>query len=37
YGCLDRIFVCTSWARKGFCDVRQRLMKRLCPRSCDFC
>ncbi|XP_006538944.1 matrix metalloproteinase-23 isoform X2 [Mus musculus] len=37
YGCLDRIFVCASWARKGFCDVRQRLMKRLCPRSCDFC
>ncbi|NP_001411866.1 matrix metalloproteinase-23 isoform 3 [Mus musculus] len=36
-GCLDRIFVCASWARKGFCDVRQRLMKRLCPRSCDFC
>lgn len=36
-GCLDRIFVCASWARKGFCDVRQRLMKRLCPKSCDFC
>ncbi|XP_052573007.1 matrix metalloproteinase-23 isoform X2 [Peromyscus californicus insignis] len=37
YGCLDRLFGCTSWARKGFCDTHQRLMKRLCPRSCDFC
>ncbi|MEJ1288597.1 matrix metallopeptidase 23 [Cricetulus griseus] len=37
YGCLDRLFRCTSWARKGFCDTHQRLMKRLCPRSCDFC
>ncbi|KAM9687927.1 LOW QUALITY PROTEIN: matrix metalloproteinase-23 [Trichechus inunguis] len=37
YGCLDRLFVCASWARKGFCDARRRLMKRLCPSSCDFC
>ncbi|GAB5574447.1 matrix metalloproteinase-23 [Prionailurus iriomotensis] len=37
YGCLDRLFVCTSWARRGFCDTRRRLMKRLCPSSCDFC
>ncbi|XP_049986061.1 matrix metalloproteinase-23 isoform X1 [Alexandromys fortis] len=37
YGCLDRLFGCTSWARKGFCNTHQRLMKRLCPRSCDFC
>ncbi|XP_032118010.1 matrix metalloproteinase-23 isoform X2 [Sapajus apella] len=37
YGCLDRLFVCTSWARRGFCDARRRLMKRLCPSSCDFC
>ncbi|XP_051029843.1 matrix metalloproteinase-23-like [Phodopus roborovskii] len=36
-GCLDRLSGCTSWARKGFCDTHQRLMKRLCPRSCDFC
>ncbi|XP_054092802.1 matrix metalloproteinase-23 isoform X5 [Callithrix jacchus] len=36
-GCLDRLFVCTSWARRGFCDARRRLMKRLCPSSCDFC
>nr|XP_045004917.1 matrix metalloproteinase-23 isoform X4 [Jaculus jaculus] len=36
-GCLDRLFVCPSWARRGFCDARQRLMKRLCPNSCDFC
>ncbi|XP_007449033.1 PREDICTED: LOW QUALITY PROTEIN: matrix metalloproteinase-23 [Lipotes vexillifer] len=35
--CLDRLFVCASWARRGFCDARQRLMKRLCPSSCDFC
>ncbi|XP_069894040.1 matrix metalloproteinase-23 [Dipodomys merriami] len=37
YGCLDRLFVCPSWARRGFCEARQRLMKRLCPSSCDFC
>ncbi|KAM6173051.1 matrix metalloproteinase-23 isoform 2-T2 [Erethizon dorsatum] len=36
-GCLDRLFMCASWARKGFCDTRRRLMKRLCPSSCDFC
>ncbi|XP_040501573.1 matrix metalloproteinase-23 isoform X3 [Ursus maritimus] len=36
-GCLDRLFVCASWARRGFCDTRRRLMKRLCPSSCDFC
>ncbi|XP_045404712.1 matrix metalloproteinase-23 isoform X2 [Lemur catta] len=37
YGCLDRLLVCESWARRGLCDARQRLMKRLCPSSCDFC
>ncbi|XP_053516486.1 matrix metalloproteinase-23 isoform X2 [Artibeus jamaicensis] len=37
YGCLDRLFVCSSWARRGYCDARRRLMKRLCPSSCDFC
>ncbi|XP_008582101.1 PREDICTED: matrix metalloproteinase-23, partial [Galeopterus variegatus] len=37
YGCLDRLFVCASWAQRGFCDTRRRLMKRLCPSSCDFC
>ncbi|XP_069097138.1 matrix metalloproteinase-23 [Pleurodeles waltl] len=37
YGCLDRLFVCPSWARKGFCDTRRMLMKKHCPYSCDFC
>ncbi|XP_023555139.1 matrix metalloproteinase-23 [Octodon degus] len=38
YGCLDRLPACASWARRGFCDdARRRLMKRLCPSSCDFC
>nr|XP_012631891.1 matrix metalloproteinase-23 isoform X2 [Microcebus murinus] len=37
YGCLDRLLVCGSWARRGLCDARRRLMRRLCPSSCDFC
>ncbi|XP_044527157.1 matrix metalloproteinase-23 [Gracilinanus agilis] len=37
YGCLDRLSVCPSWARRGFCDTRQKFMKKLCPNSCDFC
>ncbi|XP_063091372.1 matrix metalloproteinase-23 isoform X6 [Cavia porcellus] len=37
YGCLDRLLACAPWARRGFCDSRRRLMKRLCPSSCDFC
>lgn len=37
YGCLDRLSVCGAWARRGLCDGRRRLMKRLCPSSCDFC
>ncbi|XP_056652007.1 matrix metalloproteinase-23 isoform X2 [Monodelphis domestica] len=37
YGCLDRLSVCPSWARRGFCDTRQKFMKKLCPHSCDFC
>ncbi|XP_032430896.1 matrix metalloproteinase-23 isoform X1 [Xiphophorus hellerii] len=37
YGCLDRLFICPSWARKGYCDSKRRLMQRHCPSSCDFC
>ncbi|KAG6936339.1 matrix metallopeptidase 23B [Chelydra serpentina] len=37
YGCTDRLFVCPSWARKGFCETRRKLMKKHCPSSCDFC
>uniref|UniRef100_H3BIQ4 Matrix metalloproteinase-23 n=1 Tax=Latimeria chalumnae TaxID=7897 RepID=H3BIQ4_LATCH len=35
YGCQDRLFVCPSWARRGFCESRRRLMKKHCPSSCD--
>ncbi|XP_004070267.2 matrix metalloproteinase-23 [Oryzias latipes] len=37
YGCLDRLFICPAWARKGYCDSKRRLMQRHCPSSCDFC
>lgn len=37
YGCLDRLFICTAWARKGYCDSKRRLMQKHCPSSCDFC
>ncbi|XP_048374464.1 matrix metalloproteinase-23 [Sphaerodactylus townsendi] len=37
YGCKDRIFLCPSWTRKGFCKKRTKLMKKHCPQSCDFC
>ncbi|XP_006642143.1 matrix metalloproteinase-23 isoform X1 [Lepisosteus oculatus] len=37
YGCLDRLFICPSWARKGYCDSKRKLMQRQCPSSCDFC
>ncbi|XP_066547700.1 matrix metalloproteinase-23 isoform X2 [Amia ocellicauda] len=37
YGCLDRLFICPSWARKGFCDSQRKLMQKHCPASCDFC
>ncbi|XP_030217672.1 matrix metalloproteinase-23 [Gadus morhua] len=37
YGCLDRLFICPAWARKGYCDSKRRLMKKHCPSSCDFC
>ncbi|XP_074916497.1 matrix metalloproteinase-23 [Chelonoidis abingdonii] len=37
YGCTDRLFVCPSWARKGFCETRRKWMKKHCPSSCDFC
>ncbi|CAM4713319.1 hypothetical protein PO909_017731 [Leuciscus waleckii] len=37
YGCLDRLFICPSWARKGYCDSKRRLMQKHCPSSCDFC
>ncbi|XP_036068868.1 matrix metalloproteinase-23 isoform X1 [Oryzias melastigma] len=37
YGCLDRLFICRAWARKGYCDSKRRLMQRHCPSSCDFC
>ncbi|XP_043852350.1 matrix metalloproteinase-23 [Dromiciops gliroides] len=37
YGCQDRLSLCPSWARRGFCDTRQKFMKKLCPHSCDFC
>lgn len=36
-GCLDRLFICPSWARRGYCDSKQGLMKKHCPSSCDFC
>ncbi|XP_064028291.1 matrix metalloproteinase-23 isoform X3 [Pogoniulus pusillus] len=37
YGCRDRLVMCPSWARKGFCETRRKLMKRHCPATCDFC
>ncbi|XP_072464652.1 matrix metalloproteinase-23 isoform X3 [Notamacropus eugenii] len=37
YGCQDRLSLCPPWARRGFCDTRQKFMKKLCPHSCDFC
>ncbi|KFQ82070.1 Matrix metalloproteinase-23, partial [Phoenicopterus ruber ruber] len=37
YGCKDRLFMCPSWARKGFCEKRRKLMKKHCPSTCDFC
>ncbi|XP_066838331.1 matrix metalloproteinase-23 isoform X1 [Anser cygnoides] len=37
YGCRDRLFMCPSWARKGFCETRRKLMKKHCPSTCDFC
>ncbi|MGH0147038.1 UNVERIFIED_CONTAM: hypothetical protein FKN15_060858 [Acipenser sinensis] len=37
YGCLDRLFICPTWARKGYCNSKKRLMKKHCPSSCDFC
>ncbi|XP_072464651.1 matrix metalloproteinase-23 isoform X2 [Notamacropus eugenii] len=36
-GCQDRLSLCPPWARRGFCDTRQKFMKKLCPHSCDFC
>lgn len=36
-GCLDRLFICPAWARKGYCDSKRNLMKKHCPSSCDFC
>ncbi|MGH0160914.1 UNVERIFIED_CONTAM: hypothetical protein FKN15_040206 [Acipenser sinensis] len=36
-GCLDRLFICPTWARKGYCNSKKRLMKKHCPSSCDFC
>ncbi|NWR08522.1 MMP23 protein, partial [Paradoxornis webbianus] len=37
YGCKDRLFMCPSWAKKGFCEKRRKLMKKHCPSTCDFC
>ncbi|NXR87488.1 MMP23 protein, partial [Hypocryptadius cinnamomeus] len=37
YGCKDRLLMCPSWAKKGFCEKRRKLMKKHCPSSCDFC
>lgn len=36
-GCLDRLFICPAWARKGYCDSKRILMQKHCPSSCDFC
>ena len=36
-GCLDRLFICPAWARKGYCDSKRKLMQKHCPSSCDFC
>ncbi|XP_047655777.1 matrix metalloproteinase-23 isoform X4 [Tachysurus fulvidraco] len=35
--CLDRLFICPAWARKGYCESKRRLMQKHCPHSCDFC
>ncbi|KAI5621924.1 matrix metalloproteinase-23 isoform X1 [Silurus asotus] len=37
YGCLDRLFICPAWARKGYCESKRKLMQKHCPYSCDFC
>ncbi|XP_068607202.1 matrix metalloproteinase-23 [Brachionichthys hirsutus] len=37
YGCLDRLFICPAWARKGYCESKRKLMQKHCPSSCDFC
>ncbi|KAG7332231.1 hypothetical protein KOW79_004065 [Hemibagrus wyckioides] len=37
YGCLDRLFICPAWAKKGYCESKRNLMKKHCPESCDFC
>ncbi|KAM8864171.1 uncharacterized protein mmp23ba isoform 1-T1 [Spinachia spinachia] len=37
YGCLDRLFICPAWARKGYCSSKRKLMQKHCPSSCDFC
>uniref|UniRef100_A0A8B9RMC3 Matrix metallopeptidase 23B n=1 Tax=Astyanax mexicanus TaxID=7994 RepID=A0A8B9RMC3_ASTMX len=37
YGCLDRLFICPAWARKGYCESKRKLMQKHCPHSCDFC
>uniref|UniRef100_A0AAY4B0T9 Matrix metallopeptidase 23B n=2 Tax=Denticeps clupeoides TaxID=299321 RepID=A0AAY4B0T9_9TELE len=37
YGCLDRLFICPAWARKGYCHSKTKLMQKHCPSSCDFC
>lgn len=29
--------MCPSWAKKGFCEKRRKLMKKHCPSTCDFC
>lgn len=36
-GCLDRLFICPAWARKGYCESKRKLMQKHCPHSCDFC
>ncbi|NXU55798.1 MMP23 protein, partial [Turnix velox] len=36
-GCKDRLLTCPSWAQKGFCEKRKKLMKKHCPSTCDFC
>ncbi|XP_056130602.1 matrix metalloproteinase-23 [Lampris incognitus] len=37
YGCVDRLFICPTWAQKGYCDSKRKLMQKHCPSSCDFC
>lgn len=36
-GCMDRLFICAAWARKGYCESKRKLMQKHCPSSCDFC